>query len=404
MLITQGGRFAGYGFYLLKGKPVFLWNLVDLKRVRWEGPELTPGKHVLEFDFKYDGLGAGHAGVRQLCRRRPGRHRRAQGRRQGGRHGEDGAYDAVHPRSGTRASTSAPTPAPAVDDKDYQVPFTFTGKINKITLTIDRPKLSPDDIKKLEAGAAQQQGERVAGNRPPRKIKSKRGERHMKRVLAIVVALTAAVVMMAAPATAQQPFEAPPALSAKYLLPPEMISGPLFRVDEQVPTDGLRGLFTLRSDLGTSHGARKRFAQDPHRRAAGHQASRRYEQDGCLCQGSGRRGYETGRRCREHRDGPGGDGGGAPRGASRASLAAWRRGPRVSPRGQPSLARALTRRRKRPLNGWETPPSLPWDSNRSGASSPRVSGSTRIRPTRYLRRSSRTRPGSPFRAGLASTF
>ena len=38
-----------------------------------------------------------------------------------------------------------------VDDKDYQVPFAFTGKINKITLTIDRPKLSPEDIKKLEA-------------------------------------------------------------------------------------------------------------------------------------------------------------------------------------------------------------------------------------------------------------
>ncbi len=67
MLITQGGRFGGYGFYLLKGKPVFLWNLVDLKRVRWEGPEaLAPGKHMLEFDFKYDGLGHGHAGLQQL--------------------------------------------------------------------------------------------------------------------------------------------------------------------------------------------------------------------------------------------------------------------------------------------------------------------------------------------------
>ena len=50
----------GYGFYLLKGKPVFLWNLVDLERVRWEGAEaLTPGKHTLEFDFTYDGLGVG---------------------------------------------------------------------------------------------------------------------------------------------------------------------------------------------------------------------------------------------------------------------------------------------------------------------------------------------------------
>jgi hypothetical protein len=58
MLITQGGRFGGYCFYVLKSKLVFLWNLVELKRVRWEGPELTPGKHTIEFDFKYDGLGA----------------------------------------------------------------------------------------------------------------------------------------------------------------------------------------------------------------------------------------------------------------------------------------------------------------------------------------------------------
>ncbi len=37
-----------------------------------------------------------------------------------------------------------------VDDKDYQVPFKFTGKINKLTLTIDRPKLTPEDLKKLQ--------------------------------------------------------------------------------------------------------------------------------------------------------------------------------------------------------------------------------------------------------------
>ena len=39
---------------------MFLWNLIDLKRIKWEGPDaLTPGKHTLEFDFKYDGLGVG---------------------------------------------------------------------------------------------------------------------------------------------------------------------------------------------------------------------------------------------------------------------------------------------------------------------------------------------------------
>jgi arylsulfatase len=31
------------------------------------------------------------------------------------------------------------------------VPFKFTGKLNKLTLTIDRPKLTPADIKKLKA-------------------------------------------------------------------------------------------------------------------------------------------------------------------------------------------------------------------------------------------------------------
>ena len=60
MILTSGGRFAGYGFYLLKGKPVFLWNLLDLERIKWEGPDvLAPGRHILEFDFKYDGLGVG---------------------------------------------------------------------------------------------------------------------------------------------------------------------------------------------------------------------------------------------------------------------------------------------------------------------------------------------------------
>jgi hypothetical protein len=38
----------------------------------------------------------------------------------------------------------------SVNDEDYQPPFKFTGKLNKVTLALDRPKLSPEDIKKLE--------------------------------------------------------------------------------------------------------------------------------------------------------------------------------------------------------------------------------------------------------------
>ena len=36
-----------------------------------------------------------------------------------------------------------------VDDRDYQVPFRFTGRLNKLTLSIDRPKLTPEEEKRL---------------------------------------------------------------------------------------------------------------------------------------------------------------------------------------------------------------------------------------------------------------
>ena len=57
MIVTQAVASAATGFYVLNRKLVFVWNLVELKRVRWEGSDaLTSGKHTLEFDFKYDGL------------------------------------------------------------------------------------------------------------------------------------------------------------------------------------------------------------------------------------------------------------------------------------------------------------------------------------------------------------
>lgn len=150
MIVTQGGRFAGYGFYLLKGRPVFTWNLVDLKRIKWEGPGmLKPGKHTLEFDFKYDGLGAA-----TLAFGSPS----GLGRSGTGVLKVDGKVVATKKMEKTIPMTlqwdenfdvGADTGTP-VDDKDYKVPFDFTGKLNKLTLTIDRPKLSPEDIKKLE--------------------------------------------------------------------------------------------------------------------------------------------------------------------------------------------------------------------------------------------------------------
>ncbi|HXK24564.1 MAG TPA: arylsulfatase [Myxococcota bacterium] len=150
MLITQGGRFAGYGFYLLAGKPVFTWNLVDLERIKWESPEaLKPGKHTLAFDFQYDGLGMGTLAFNSMS---------GIGRSGTGVLSVDGKAVVTKKMERTiplilawdeNLDVGSDT-GTSVDDQDYQVPFAFTGKIDKITLTIDRPKLTPEDEKKLQ--------------------------------------------------------------------------------------------------------------------------------------------------------------------------------------------------------------------------------------------------------------
>jgi arylsulfatase len=149
MLVTQGGRFGGWGFYVLKGKPVYVWNLLGLKRVRWEGAAaLAPGKHTLEFEFKYDGLGFATLAFNDTS---------GVGRGGTGVLKVDGTVVASQKMDRTIPITlqwdesfdvGSDTGTP-VEDKDYQMPFKFNGKIEKITLTLDRPKLTPQDGKRL---------------------------------------------------------------------------------------------------------------------------------------------------------------------------------------------------------------------------------------------------------------
>jgi hypothetical protein len=41
-----------------------------------------------------------------------------------------------------------------VNDADYLPPFPLTAKLDKLTIKVDRPKLSPEDIKKIEEAQA----------------------------------------------------------------------------------------------------------------------------------------------------------------------------------------------------------------------------------------------------------
>jgi arylsulfatase A-like enzyme len=150
MIVTSGGRFAGYGFYLLDGKPTFTWNMLNLERIQWQGTDaLTAGKHTLAFDFKYDGLGAGTL---------------AYGSTSGLGQGGTGTLSV----NGTVVDTkemknTIPTilqwdesfdvgsdTLTGVYDTDYTPPFPLTATLEKLTILVDRPQLSEADIKQLE--------------------------------------------------------------------------------------------------------------------------------------------------------------------------------------------------------------------------------------------------------------
>ena len=154
MILTSGGRFAGYGFYLLKGKPVFLWNLVDLERVKWEGPEaLSPGKHTIEFDFKYEGLGAGTLAFTNLS----GLGRSGVGTlKVDGKEVQTIAMPKTLPMilQWDESFDIGSDTLTGVNDADYQPPFALTANLEKLTIKVDRPTLSPEDVRKLEQAQA----------------------------------------------------------------------------------------------------------------------------------------------------------------------------------------------------------------------------------------------------------
>jgi arylsulfatase len=155
MILTSGGRFAGYGFYLLKGKPVFLWNMVDLERLKWEAPEaLPPGRHKVEFDFKYEGIGAGTLAFNSFS---------GLGQPGTGTLKVDGKEVATKRMERTlpailqwdESFDIGSDTLTGVNDADYKPPFPLTAKLNKLTVKLDRPQLSPADVKKLQAATTE---------------------------------------------------------------------------------------------------------------------------------------------------------------------------------------------------------------------------------------------------------
>jgi len=143
MIATMGGRWGGWGLYMLKGKPVFNYNMLILAQYRWEGPDaLTPGKHTIGFDYTYDGPGIAKGGSGALK--------------------VDGKVVATGKQANSIAFLQIADETfdvgvdtrTGVNDKDYQVPFAFDGKIDKLTVNLGPMQLSAaDELKVREATA-----------------------------------------------------------------------------------------------------------------------------------------------------------------------------------------------------------------------------------------------------------
>ncbi|BAY37769.1 sulfatase [Nostoc sp. NIES-2111] len=123
VLLTQGGRFAGWSFFLEDGKPTYVYNYANTARYTIQSLEKLPtGQSTIRLNFDYDG-GVGAGGIGKLF---INDQQVAEGRIDktiAYRLALDETFD-----------VGRDTGTPVVDS--YQVPFAFTGNLQQVSLEL----------------------------------------------------------------------------------------------------------------------------------------------------------------------------------------------------------------------------------------------------------------------------
>ena len=137
VLVTQGGLSGGWALMFKASRPVFHYNFANIAHYDVAADSaLSPGKHTVVFDFSYDGGGIGKGGTGMITV--DGR-QVAQGRIEHTmpvRLSLDETFD-VGEDTGTPVSL------------DYDVPFAFTGTLDKVVVQLGDTKLTAADAERV---------------------------------------------------------------------------------------------------------------------------------------------------------------------------------------------------------------------------------------------------------------
>jgi arylsulfatase A-like enzyme len=139
LLIAALGLVAVFAtdlFSFGKGRPVFVYNFLDLERFRWEGLDgLSAGKHTIVFEFKYDGPGPAKGGTGVLS---------VDGKEVARKTIEHTIPLLMSIDETFDIGLDTRTPV----DFSYDVPFRFTGTIDKLNYKLGPEQLSAEDKRK----------------------------------------------------------------------------------------------------------------------------------------------------------------------------------------------------------------------------------------------------------------
>jgi arylsulfatase len=124
MIVTEGGLEGGIGLYLKDGRPTFVYNFLSLERSTFAGKDPLPkGKSQIAVKFDYDGGGAGKGATVTLL---------VNGAKVAG-----GRMERTVPAQFSLGEGfDVGMDHGSAVDFNYRLPFTFTGKIDKVTVEL----------------------------------------------------------------------------------------------------------------------------------------------------------------------------------------------------------------------------------------------------------------------------